>query len=117
MDFHAKLRERLEPGEALAVCTIVASRGSVPRRVGTKMIVREDGSLDFTLGGVPFEALVIEDARAAIRSDECGLKAYRFLPAGENATGMTCGGDVEVFFERVARGSRDVGHDGTVLLE
>ncbi|MEZ5065071.1 MAG: XdhC/CoxI family protein [bacterium] len=108
MDFYQRLSERVASGEALAVCTIVSAHGSVPRKIGTKMIVREDGAIDFTLGGGPFEALVIEDAREAIRRGESAIKAYRFLPAGENATGMTCGGDVEVFLDVHRRAARVV---------
>ena len=106
--FQEKLSRRLEAGQALAVATIVASRGSTPRKVGSKMIVREDGKIDFTLGGGPFEALVIEDAREALERDEPRLECYRFLPAGENATGMTCGGEVEVFIEVHRRAPRVV---------
>jgi len=97
--FHERLREHLAQGRTFVVATIVTARGSTPRKVGTKMIVHPDGAIDFTLGGGPFEALVIEDAKAAMGSGDSALKAYRFLPAGENATGMTCGGEVEVFLE------------------
>lgn len=106
MDFHDRLRERLTTGAAFVVCTIVSAHGSVPRKVGTKMIVRPGGAIDFTLGGGPFEALVIEDAQELLRRDENEIKAYKFLPAGENSTGMTCGGEVEVFFEVYRRAPR-----------
>jgi xanthine dehydrogenase accessory factor len=106
--FHDRLIRHLEAGTPLVVATIVTASGSTPRKPGTKMIVRADGSIDFTLGGGPFEALVIEDAREALRSGACALKAYRFLPVGENATGMTCGGEVEVFLEVHRRAPRVV---------
>jgi len=106
--FHDKLTRYLDEGRPLVVATIVTATGSTPRKPGTKMIVQEDGAIDFTLGGGPFEALVIEDAREALRSGACALKAYRFLPVGENATGMTCGGDVEVFLEVHRRAPRVV---------
>ena len=98
-DFHERLGQLRRRGESVVVATIVAAEGSTPRKVGAKMIVRADGRIDFTLGGGPFEALVIQDAREALRTGRSGLKAYRFLPVGENATGMTCGGNVEVFLD------------------
>ncbi len=98
-DFQEKLGEVLREGRPFVVATIVSERGSTPRKVGTKMIVRDDGRIEFTLGGGPFEALVIEDSKSAIASDESAVKCYRFLPVGENATGMTCGGEVEVFLD------------------
>jgi xanthine dehydrogenase accessory factor len=85
---------------------VVWSRGPTPPKPGAKMIVREDGTIDFTLGGGPFEALVIEDAKQALRNGESALKAYRFLPVGDHATGMTCGGEVEVFLEAHRRAAR-----------
>jgi xanthine dehydrogenase accessory factor len=106
--FHEKLGEYLAQGTAFCVATIVTSRGSTPRKVGAKMIIREGGEIDFTLGGGPFEALVIEDAKRALASGEAALNAYRFLPVGENATGMTCGGEVEVFLEVHRRAPRVV---------
>ena len=98
-EFHEKLGEHLAAGRRIAVATIVTSRGSTPRKVGSKMIIQPSGAIDFTLGGGPFEALVIEDAKTALAAGEPGLRAYRFLPVGENATGMTCGGEVEVFID------------------
>jgi xanthine dehydrogenase accessory factor len=106
LEFQERLGEHLRSGRTVAVATIVASRGSTPRKVGAKMIVQPDGAIDFTLGGGAFEALVIEDAKEAIRSGEPAIKCYRFLPVGENATGMTCGGDVEVFLDIVRRAPR-----------
>lgn len=106
--FLDKLSEHLRAGQPVAVATIVWARGSTPRKPGTRMLIRGDGAIDFTLGGGPFEALVIEDAKEALRTGESSLKAYRFLPVGENATGMTCGGEVEVFLEVHVRPERVV---------
>jgi xanthine dehydrogenase accessory factor len=97
--FLERLSEHLRAGRPVAVATVVSARGSTPRKPGARMIVQEDGAIDFTIGGGPFEALVIEDAKEALRTGRGDLKAYRFLPVGENATGMTCGGEVEVFLE------------------
>ena len=97
--FLERLSEHLQAGRPVAVATVVWVRGSAPRKDGARMIVREDGAIDFSVGGGPFEALVIEDAKDALRTGRNALKAYRFLPVGENATGMTCGGEAEVFLE------------------
>jgi xanthine dehydrogenase accessory factor len=90
----------------VAVATIVASRGSSPRKLGTKMIVHADGTIDFTLGGGSFEAQVIADAREALVRREPVLKQYRFVPEGQNATGMICGGEADVFIEVFAPPAR-----------
>jgi xanthine dehydrogenase accessory factor len=105
-EFHERLGRYLQEGRPFVVATIVTARGSTPRKVGTRMIVHPDGAIDFTLGGGPFEALVIEDAKEALRTGEPKVQAYRFLPVGEHATGMTCGGEVEVFLEVHRRAPR-----------
>jgi xanthine dehydrogenase accessory factor len=118
-EFQEKLRGYLAEGRSFVVATVITTRGSTPRKVGSKMIVQPDGAIDFTVGGGPFEALVIEDAKTALASGESSVKAYKFLPVGENATGMTCGGEVEVFLEVHRRAPRAVifggGHVGLPL--
>ncbi|HNO71386.1 MAG TPA: XdhC family protein, partial [Bacteroidia bacterium] len=37
--------------ENIALCTIVNTKGSTPRKVGAKMIVYENGSIFGTIGG------------------------------------------------------------------
>ena len=66
-EFHQKLGEHLRAGRPVVVATIVAARGSTPRKIGAKMIVQASGAIDFTLGGGPFEALVIEECEVSKR--------------------------------------------------
>ena len=40
-----------QAGEAIVLCTVVRTRGSVPRHAGAKMLVRADGSIAGTVGG------------------------------------------------------------------
>lgn len=47
-----------------ALATVVESQGSVPRKAGAKMLVREDGTTLGTIGGGPVEAAVIDRALA-----------------------------------------------------
>jgi len=106
LTFQEKVASHLREGRTVAIATIIQSRGSTPRKVGAKMIVQESGVIDFTLGGGAFEALVIEDAKEVLRTGGAAVKCYRFLPVGEHATGMTCGGEVEVFLEVFRRAPR-----------
>jgi xanthine dehydrogenase accessory factor len=99
--FYAEMVTRLKAGRPVAVATLVGRQGSTPRDFGAKMIVLESGETAFSIGGGAFEALVIEDARQAIR-DGCGLeKEYRFTERGDNALGMVCGGTARVLIEVV----------------
>jgi xanthine dehydrogenase accessory factor len=65
------------------------------------MIVADSGEAFFSIGGGAFEALVIEDAKEAIRTGRGFEKEYRFTEQGDEATGMVCGGSARVLFEVV----------------
>ena len=99
--FYDEIARRLRAGQTLAIATLVERQGSAPRDRGAKMLVTAS-EITFSLGGGAFEALVIEDAREAIRLGRGLEKSYRFTESGEGATGMVCGGAVRVLIE-VAR--------------
>ncbi len=90
---------RLE--ESFVLITISDVSGSVPREVGTKLIVRElEKSPSFygTIGGGELEYQVIREARDLILQ-KGHSKKIRY-PLGAK-TGQCCGGVVECFFEIV----------------
>ncbi|MCC6015273.1 MAG: XdhC family protein [Desulfurococcaceae archaeon] len=94
--------EYLSRGLRLALCTIVRKEGSAPRDVGAKILVGEDGRVFGTLGGGPFEALVVSDALKAISEGTPRLVKYSFTGStveGARDTGLICGGVVEVFID------------------
>ena len=53
-------------GHDAALATIIQKKGSVPRSVGSKMIVMSDGKIIGTIGGGCGEAEVIEKALQVI---------------------------------------------------
>ncbi|HKN46722.1 MAG TPA: XdhC family protein, partial [Candidatus Polarisedimenticolia bacterium] len=65
--FYEEIARLLRSGRTVAVATLIGRQGSTPRGFGAKMIVAETGDTAFSIGGGAFEALVIEDARDAIR--------------------------------------------------
>jgi len=101
LKFHEEVVRLLRAGHVLAVATVVSRQGSTPRAFGSRMIVTERGETSFSIGGGAFEALVIEDARDALRSGHGGEKEYRFTEHGEGAVGMVCGGSTRVLIEIV----------------
>ncbi|MDQ6893462.1 MAG: XdhC/CoxI family protein [Acidobacteriota bacterium] len=105
--FFRHLAGALETRGRLALATVVETRGSGPSRVGRRFVVFEDGTFSGTVGGGPFEALVVADAAALFRGDGPGqfLKWYDFfereISSGEprEMTNMICGGSARVFVE------------------
>ncbi len=105
--FFRRLTEELESRGRLALATVVETRGSGPSRNGRRFLVFEDGTFWGTIGGGPFEALVVADAGELFRGVEKtrAVKWYDFfereIGAGESreATNMICGGSARVSIE------------------
>ena len=84
---------------ACALVTVAATKGSVPREPGSKMIVYADGKISGTIGGGKFEALVRDESRAAISQKKTLLKTYVLREDDVCSFGAICGGEVTVLIE------------------
>jgi xanthine dehydrogenase accessory factor len=105
--FFRQLAEQLRDRGRLALATVVEVKGSGPSRVGRRFLLFEDGTFSGTIGGGPFEALVVADAAALFREEGRGrlIKWYDFFEreivsgAEREPTNMICGGSARVFVE------------------
>lgn len=90
-----------EEGTDAVLCTIVRRRGSAPREVGTKMIVRTDGQMIGTIGGGCMEAAVRTRALHMLRSGETQPQIcnVNMTAADAEDEGMVCGGNIDVWLE------------------
>lgn len=91
-------------GHAVALATVVATRGSVPRHPGSRMLVDPQAGLVGTIGGGCGEADVIEAARLALASGEPRLVRVELTDATESWSPAVCGGVMEVLVEPVGAG-------------
>lgn len=94
------LNEALQQGEAVALCVVVATRGSTPRRVGSKMLVYEDGRLVGTVGGGETEHRVVQEALDALRDGRPRLLVYRLVDPQRGDPGV-CGGEMQIYVEPI----------------
>lgn len=91
-----------EVPEKRCIATIISRKGSAPRRVGTKMVIFEDGSLADTIGGGCMEAEVIREALFLLKQGEDKkVIQVNMLPEQAEDEGMVCGGVIEVEIEVV----------------
>src|SRR5579875_2488735 len=89
----------LEEGKPFALATVVNVRGSTPREVGAKMIVREDGQFG-TIGGGCGEAEVYRKARVLLEEKASARFAEVDLTGDfEQQEIGTCGGIMDVFID------------------
>ena len=84
------------------MATLVATEGSSPRTVGSRMWVDEDGSIigSVTIGGC-VDARVIEAATKALEDDAPALLSMALGDEDAFLIGMTCAGTIEVLVEPV----------------
>ncbi|MCU1554663.1 MAG: xanthine dehydrogenase [Arthrobacter sp.] len=86
-------------GQRCAVATIVAASGSIPRPVGTSMLVSETDAVLGSLSGGCVEGAVVALAREAMDDGGTRLETFGYSTADAFAAGLTCGGELEVHIE------------------
>jgi xanthine dehydrogenase accessory factor len=89
----------LERDKPFALATVVNVRGSTPREVGAKMIVRDDGQFG-TIGGGCGEAEVFRKARVLLEDGgEARLAEVDLTGDFDQQQIGTCGGIMDVFID------------------
>jgi xanthine dehydrogenase accessory factor len=100
VDIYEEIVSLRESEKSFVLATIVRTAGASPRAAGAKMLVFPDGSISGTIGGGTFEKMVIDDCLQLMESGtRHQMKRYAFSQMGKDATGMSCGGEGEVFME------------------
>ncbi len=98
-DILVELVAALRAARPCALATVAATKGSVPRHPGAKMIVYADGSTSGTVGGGKFESLVIAEALECLARKETRLKTWPLREDQPDSFGAICGGVVTVLIE------------------
>jgi xanthine dehydrogenase accessory factor len=82
-----------------AVATVVATRSSAPRPVGSKLVVRDDGSIEGSVSNGCVESDVILAAQEVLAGGEPRLVTYGITDEMAIGVGLPCGGEIDVFVE------------------
>jgi xanthine dehydrogenase accessory factor len=90
-----------EEGKQAALATVVKVERSGPLGAGTSMAVSEDGQVVGSVSGGCVEPAVYEEAMAAIEGGEPRLVSYGISDDEAFGVGLTCGGTIHIFVERV----------------
>ena len=90
-----------EAGEKVVVATVVATRRSAPRPVGTSLAISESGQMCGSVSGGCVESDVYENAREVMETGEPKLLSYGIADEEAWSVGLPCGGEIDVFLERI----------------
>ena len=90
-----------ENGEKVVVATVIATRRSAPRPVGTSLAVSESGKMCGSVSGGCVESDVYENARDVMATGEPKLLSYGIADEEAWEVGLPCGGEIDVFVERL----------------
>lgn len=88
-------------GENAALATIIQTKGSTPRKTGSKMIIFPSGGIEGTIGGGCGEAEVIEKAFEVIQTGEAATYIVDLTKGLFYEDGGICGGIMKIFIEKV----------------
>jgi xanthine dehydrogenase accessory factor len=92
-----------DAGETVGVGTVVATFQSAPRPPGASMLVGPDGEAVGSVSGGCVEGAVYELGQSVVESGEPVLQRYGVSDDDAFAVGLTCGGILDVYVEKVNR--------------
>ncbi|MEV4499614.1 XdhC/CoxI family protein [Micromonospora arborensis] len=104
-DVFDEVHRRCRAGEPVALATVVATWHSAPQPPGATMAVAVDGTVTGSVSGGCVEADLYERSRRVLDTGAADLIRYGISDDDAYVVGLTCGGILDVFVERVDAGA------------
>lgn len=96
---------RCDAGVTIALCTVVAARGSTPQAAGARMLLLPDGQTIGTLGGGCVEAEVRQRALQLLMNGQSKLLTFKLDHDYGWDDGLICGGAMDIFVQTLRSAS------------
>lgn len=94
-------RDWLAVGHDVAIATVIETWGSAPRRVGSHLVVRDDGLFEGSVSGGCVEGDVIVNALEVIADRSFRRLDYGVADAQAWEVGLACGGRISILVQAV----------------
>jgi xanthine dehydrogenase accessory factor len=104
-DVMTELEAWWRAGESVGIGTVVGTWKSAPRQPGASMLVGPEGTAVGSVSGGCVEGAVYELAQSSRESGVPVLQRYGVSDDDAFVVGLTCGGIIDIFVERVNRDS------------
>ncbi len=101
-------REWIADGREIAVATLIETEGSSPLEVGAMMFVDAEQNIEGSITGGCVESALVEEAQAVLSGEPPRVQVYGISDEIAAGVGLTCGGTVHVFVERLTADSKAV---------
>ena len=88
-------------GRGVALATVIETWGSAPRPVGSHLVIDDTGRFLGSVSGGCVEGAVIADALDVIEAGTPRLLEFGVADETAWRAGLSCGGRIRVFVERV----------------
>ena len=98
-NLYTQISSELSQGTDLCLAVIIKLAGSAPRGVGTRFLIKRNGSIEGTIGGGSLEARVIAEAQEALVKGASRRVHFRLQGRDVADSEMLCGGNVDVYLE------------------
>ena len=98
----------LEQGDPVAVATVISTWGSAPRPAGSRMAISQSGKIAGSVSGGCLEGEVFEQAQAILAGKPATLFHYGVSDDLAWTVGLSCGGEIDVLVEPLAKAHRDL---------
>ena len=95
----SQLFYEVEKRRDTVLVTLIADRGSAPRKAGAQMLVGAEGRLVGTIGGGAVEGRSIQLCRELLDQRRSCIREFPLHQTPERDIGMVCGGDVTAHFQ------------------
>jgi xanthine/CO dehydrogenase XdhC/CoxF family maturation factor len=92
----------LDEGRAVALATVVKTWGSAPRPAGSQFAINDAGAFSGSVSGGCIEGAVAAEAREVLTSGKPRLLSFGVSNERAWEVGLACGGQIEVFVERIS---------------